>query len=1096
MGIGGVTAAEVERPRVSTRIADGLAAGPVVIVAPAGYGKTAALRQALDGWTGPVVWHACGPRDGDAGLLAVAVLRALRRVLPGAADVLLDLLAQPGTAVSPAEVVEALLAELSRLVVDSVVVVLDDAEQLSDDAASVESLAALLDADPAVLRLVLVSRRRLPLRLARRAAAGTLTLVDEADLRFDADETAALLLRLDGRTPRDEDVAAALDETRGWPLGLRLRLGGGGERALEQYLAEEVLGQLGPPHRAALLDLSVDPTFAVDDPDAAPDGAGGSVTAGVASPALLDAVARLGLTPEPSTSEPGRLAWHPLVREALRARWLTERPPAARARLQARSAQALVDHGRHAEAVDRWLDAGRSCEAVVAMVAAAPEVLRAAPATMRRWLDRVDADNIDDADANTAEVAWLRGRLAAAEGRVREAAGHYVQALPDLDPERADGALLGIVEATYFLGDLSMADPVAAILRSPEALAGRPVALLASAWLGMVQAGQGDLDAGSELAERAFSTEGGELARQFAPLLVLFQRAPGGHHDEIRETILAIESTTPAIEFPEWLASIRGFMEADVGRVDAAVEQAARMVSSAGRDDGTRYWRSLGAIQHAWALAEAGRFDEAEVALAPWADAHVEGWPTSWIHAGNALVAMHAGRVDEARDRAERTLAHSQGAPLFAMTIAICDVLRVLAAVGATSRALEVANAVVERLEGRLGPERGAHALGRVRALRSVLLAELGRPDAAAADLQAALDGGADVVRAQWREIESPLWSMLATGELDPGPVARLVEVAFRGGPELLGLASHPSPTVRAAVAPAVARSSHPSAAARLKALAGDADPAVAEAAERAAAQQDQAPSTSLALQLFGTFEARRGGWLIDDKAWGRPTAARLVRFLLVRGGEPTPQDLILEALWPDRPADSAKGQLQVAVSRARAVLDAPGSDAAGSAIRFADRAYRLVLPPSDRVDTQRFAHTAAAALATEGPGRRAALAGAAALWGGTPLPEERYASWSTDWREALEGTHHRVLTALAAEQLAGGDAAAVIDTAQRLVAHDPLDEAAHRLLIRAYARSGRPALALRQFLACRRALVEELGLEPSGETRGLQQAVLDGSSI
>ena len=47
-----------------------------------------------------------------------------------------------------------------------------------------------------------------------------------------------------------------------------------------------------------------------------------------------------------------------------------------------------------------------------------------------------------------------------------------------------------------------------------------------------------------------------------------------------------------------------------------------------------------------------------------------------------------------------------------------------------------------------------------------------------------------------------------------------------------------------------------------------------------------------------------------------------------------------------------------------------------------------------------------------------------------------------------------------------------------------------------AYARSGRRSQALRQFLECRRALVEQLGVEPDAETAGLQQRILAGEPV
>jgi DNA-binding SARP family transcriptional activator len=75
-------------------------------------------------------------------------------------------------------------------------------------------------------------------------------------------------------------------------------------------------------------------------------------------------------------------------------------------------------------------------------------------------------------------------------------------------------------------------------------------------------------------------------------------------------------------------------------------------------------------------------------------------------------------------------------------------------------------------------------------------------------------------------------------------------------------------------------------------------------------------------------------------------------------------------------------------------------------------------------------------------------------------------------------------------------DFPAATQAARRLVELDPLDEAAQRALIVAYARSGRRAHALRQYLECRRLLVDDLGVEPSQETAELQRRVLAGEPV
>jgi DNA-binding SARP family transcriptional activator len=88
------------------------------------------------------------------------------------------------------------------------------------------------------------------------------------------------------------------------------------------------------------------------------------------------------------------------------------------------------------------------------------------------------------------------------------------------------------------------------------------------------------------------------------------------------------------------------------------------------------------------------------------------------------------------------------------------------------------------------------------------------------------------------------------------------------------------------------------------------------------------------------------------------------------------------------------------------------------------------------------------------------------------------------------------LLTALVEPHEHGADHAAAVDAARELVMLDPLNEGAHRALITAYARTGRRGHALRQYLECRRVLVEELGVEPAEDTSRLQARVLAGDPV
>jgi len=79
-------------------------------------------------------------------------------------------------------------------------------------------------------------------------------------------------------------------------------------------------------------------------------------------------------------------------------------------------------------------------------------------------------------------------------------------------------------------------------------------------------------------------------------------------------------------------------------------------------------------------------------------------------------------------------------------------------------------------------------------------------------------------------------------------------------------------------------------------------------------------------------------------------------------------------------------------------------------------------------------------------------------------------------------------------EGLAGqGETEQASAYAKRWLALEPLDEAAHRALMRLYAGSGQQTAALRQYETCERVLKDELGVSPGPDTRELYQAIREG---
>ena len=137
------------------------------------------------------------------------------------------------------------------------------------------SLGFLLEHRPPGLHLVLASRRDPPLPLGRLRGRGQLAELRAAELRFTADEAAALLRQgaaASGATLPDTAVTALAARTEGWAAGLQLAalsLRGqpdaagftaaftGSHRYVLDFLTEEVLEHQSEHVRTFLLETSV-----------------------------------------------------------------------------------------------------------------------------------------------------------------------------------------------------------------------------------------------------------------------------------------------------------------------------------------------------------------------------------------------------------------------------------------------------------------------------------------------------------------------------------------------------------------------------------------------------------------------------------------------------------------------------------------------------------------------------------------------------------------------------------------------------------------------------------------------------------------------
>ena len=1073
----------------------------MVLTAGAGCGKTTILEQAL-AEASPVAWVRCSGTEHAPGALLIGVLDAIAQAVPGASDVRAERLATATERVDILAATHELIAELSRLLVEPLVLVFDDAEHLEGADESLRLLSELLRAEVASLHVAVASRRPLELRVAKPRAAGRLMELTEADLAFDAEECAALCRTRTGFDLSPEQVDEVMRVTEGWPLGIAIaaalvgRQPAGEDWQLENlgsapdlraYFSEELLDSLEPELREAAIDSSI---------------------ARAVTPALTraldlprdfrDRIERAGVLVRRLDDQDG-FAYHPLLREFLLERLRAERAEDEQRHLHAAAAPAVEEAGDAIGAIDHWLEAERWSHAVASIEQEGPVLLRTSPELMTDWLSVLPPDvrRLPTIRLFEGQLEWGAGQHERSVAPLREAVAGYREAE---DPEREWLARFFLAEAVFSAGPFEELLELAEGWDGPGTPQGN-VAAAGVAWykvLALTALGR------REEAERlaAQLRRDGKTAAQFGYLddlaSLMIDLAAGGAEDALvalHATIRDLELHDPQGRLAVSL-SVTGLVHLDIGEVAAAMEWFDRCQQEAERQ-GLGFITRDAHLQRAALLARAGDLSAAELELGRAGTRQGTGWRGVSRHIAEAEVAAARGDATEAVAAAQRALDRVRPGLVSFRVWAALSMAIVLAENGSPDRARSAIEEALAVLDEHFPGARGRYHRARLIATQAWLDHQAGGRESAIRSLKRCWDEAGDrvhqVARAHWHTLKPILWDALAEGELDPEAVLPALDRAFPGGEMLIAFADHPLAAVRRAALSAALAANHPTVVSRLDELAGDEDEQVASTA-LATRNRLQTSPPPLRFMLLGGFRVVRARWQIDDAAWGRPVDTRLVRFLLVHSGQPVPEDLIFEALWPGKSQSSARRSLQVAVSRVRGVLDLSGARA--SAIESGDHAYRLVLGARDSLDADEFQAAADLALGKEPEDRGAMLRRARSLWGGEPLPEERYSDWATAYRERLVDRYIGVLTALVELRVAAGEHDAAAGLARELVDLDPLNEGGHRALITAYARAGRTGHALRQYLECRRALVEQLGIEPAEETSRLQARILAGEPV
>lgn len=244
---------------------------------------------------------------------------------------------------------------------------------------------------------------------------------------------------------------------------------------------------------------------------------------------------------------------------------------------------------------------------------------------------------------------------------------------------------------------------------------------------------------------------------------------------------------------------------------------------------------------------------------------------------------------------------------------------------------------------------------------------------------------------------------------------------------------------------------------------------------------------------LTGRVCVERGEVLIDAHAFPGQQGRLAFAYLVLERIRPVARSELAEVLWPGELPAAWETALTAIVSKLRGILGRAGLRGSAALTSVAG-CYELRLPAGAWVDLEAAMdaiHEAETALRAGDPASSYGPSAVAHHIARRPFFAGETGTWVDARRARLRGVLLRALECRAAVYLWNREFPLAVEAAAEIVALEPFRETGHQLLIRAHAAAGNAAEALWAYERCRRLIADELGVDPSRQTRAVYEEVL-----
>lgn len=1054
----------LKRPRLTDRVRANIDSPITLVAADAGCGKTTLIADFLNDMTRPSVWYQLDHTDADPIVFLNYVAQGIKTIQPAFGEAIFSYLSEANEDLVrfPERAADLLINEILRSIEQPFILVLDDYHHIGNDTIVHKIVDRMLQYASEHLHVIVTTRDLPPLAIMRRRTQSTALVLTREDLLFTDDEVRELFRNTLGVELRPEQISEYRDRTHGWITALQLVRqiaekeleGDGGEKLdlveilqrsekdIFDYFAEEVLSREDDETQKLLLYLSLLESLPLLECSRLfPD-----MRCSAALPELAQKNIFFSVAGDGSAEE---YRFHPLFRDFLLRRLRSEIGQSGIAVERNRIAEIYLKNKKWELALPFLLEAENYDRAAELIANKGDEWIAAGAITsLRSFVDRIPEpvlNNYPRALLHKAEIARLQGEAGKSASLLNQAVDLFRKLKDDVGEAEALHSMASIArrrsrpaEALKFLEKAEMLVP-----RDSETyikcLNTRGLCLILE---GNWNEAEQQFRVALELAENRSNEQ---YIRMIAHNLALAPGFRGDFGEALRWFNRIFREGKPDRQLPQEaighlnvarLNLYLGEFEKTENHLERALElcQLFNLKSLLPEifESYANFYRENHDPAHAAEYYERAlnAYDAAGIDLA-----------TREINEERAKFYLTRGDTAKARGLLESLLdARQKLDNELALNTARLCLYRVDLAEGKSGELAEKVGEVLDYFNQR------NHYYDEAQA--AMLLAEThymeGEKKEMVAPIQRVLDLSA--------RFDYEFW--LKTEIRKNRGIFEYEDINEKLPPDLRKELSAESPEVP---------------------VSSTRD---AESAE---------PITDLTVKVLGHAEIYRDpSKPFASTAWTTRRARDIFCYIATRKNRRVPKDVLIEAFWGDENIDAIEKNFHPTISHIRKALNSRQAFKQNYIV-FRDGAYQLNPEYTYRIDTEEFlSHIAGAESAKKeknGTELRCELEAACELYR-AEFMEGLYEDWAEEERNFYGEQYLWVLNSLAKLEFSEKRWAEAMKFANQILTIDPYREDLHRLVIKVFFAQGMPAAAKKHFEQMQNIFDEELGIEPSAQTR------------